>query len=752
MLRLILNKSICGKFNGHLGVRTFSTSTTSTSNPNSIQKIRSNLNVFENNLNSNESTQHYLSRQLERIIFQLYPNIHENSKSLSYLVSRNESKNNSNTNINVSKTNMSKKETETKKEITADYFTPLPLALAPLFNKQNQQSNNKNQIALEMIEKYPKDDVVDSLFTMPNGFLGIKLKDNFIQQSIQQFSTSTNKRKNLTPPTIHTKMSVLIDYSSPNMCKELHVGHLRSTILGDSLARFLEFLGHSVERVSHVGDFGTPISMVIVQALDKNFKFTNDLRNWLQKPEQKQISFILQNNSNDNEATIAEISTTNDLTVSSLSELYVSAKQRSKQDSDFTHRVAKLLQLMQQSIIDEDQKSPVFLVWKVLCETSRQGFSELYSSLEIKHLVERGESFYGPFLTSVVQELIQKKFVRQSEGALCIFLDELMERQNNKSGKSKQQKTENETTTTTPMEMKTPTTPPPFMIQKSDGTYLYGTTDLTAIKFRTRIQMKEWLLYVVDQSQEDHFSDIFSIGELAGWFSRSNSSSKFQPKIKIPNEGKPSVRIDHIKFGVMKGEDSKKLSSRKGQAPTLSGFLEDAVKHTENVLKQNFPDLASKSDFKERLNRIAYGAIKYYDLMHSKDYIFSFERMVSLKGNSAIYLMYANARIEAIKRKALNSISNNNNSIAQVLEPEERALMLQLIRFPEYMEQIQQTLALHTLCEYLYELASKFHSFYDQCRVIGSERQTQRLSLCISTQKILQFGSEILGFTLIDEM
>ncbi len=496
----------------------------------------------------------------------------------------------------------------------------------------------------------------------------IKLRKEWVAQNIFEIA---QRSSSLTWPRPSSSIQVLVDYASPNMCKELHVGHLRSAVLGESLSRILEYIGHHVERVSHVGDFGTPIGLVLAQAIDTGASFTKDPTLFASPSE--------------------------------LSHLYVQAKKRSDSDVMFAKRAQELVVQLQRKI-GVDSNDLLVQMYNSLCTTSRISFNQIYKKLNITGLKEQGESFYANMLAQVVKELKDKNIAVEDHGATCIFV---------------------------------PGFKAPFIIEKSDGGYLYATTDLAALQYRIK-QGKQWIIYVTDESQKQHFQQLFKVAMNTNWL-----------------DPPCTARLDHIGFGVVKGSDGHKLSSRDGTPLTLLGLLDDSVKEAARVLqeqRQRGNSLVSSDEEGPITEAIAYNAIKYFDLCHPRDYVFSFQQMLSMKGNTAVYLLYAITRINSLKAKRSGSSSFAWKEPPVLHTEEEQLLAKSIIHYHDTIKLVERTLSPHYLCEYLYDVASKFHLFYDKCRIIGDPLEESRVQLCIAVEKILHNGVQLLGLKTITKM
>jgi arginyl-tRNA synthetase len=472
---------------------------------------------------------------------------------------------------------------------------------------------------------------------------------------------------------------VIVDFSSPNIAKEMHVGHLRSTIIGDSLARVLEFRGHPVLRLNHVGDWGTQFGMLITHL--------------------KQVA-------------PEALDTADAVDLGDLVAFYRQAKQRFDNDEAFqtTSRdeVVKL-----QGGDPTSRKA-----WTLLCDQSRREFQLLYDRLDIR-LSERGESFYNPYLEAVVADLEAAGLLVVDDGARCVFLEGLQ----GKDGK-----------------------PLPVIVQKSDGGFNYATTDLAAIRYRFRAAPEgdgaRRVIYVTDAGQANHFAGVFQVARRAGW---------------IPAGG----RLEHVPFGLVQGEDGKKLKTRSGDTVRLKDLLDEAVERAEADLRRRLQEEGRSEDetfISHVATTVGLAAVKYADLSQNRitNYQFSFDRMLALSGNTAPYLLYAVVRIAGIARKGgdLDSGGVDDTAELQFSEPQEWALVRQLLQFDAVIAEVEEELLPNRLCSYLFELSQVFNRFYDQVPVLKADgpARRSRLALCRLSADTLKLGLGLLGIPSLERM
>jgi len=567
--------------------------------------------------------------------------------------------------------------TQSSKEEFGDYQCNVCLSLSKIYKKNPREISNEFINLLnenKSITKFCK-----SLEIAGPGFINIKLKDDVLINEIK----SNIECKRAGVPLINKNLNkglsnkVIVDFSSPNIAKEMHVGHLRSTIIGDSISRIFELRGYEVLRLNHVGDWGTQFGMLISQLKDL---YSNDLEE------------------------VGKIK------ISDLVEFYKASKKRFDNEPEFQKRSREEVVKLQSG----DSQS--LQAWNLLCDLSRKEFNEIYENLNIK-INERGESFYNPFLMSVIEELNLKKLLVEDQGAKCVFLNGMT----NKEGK-----------------------PSPLIIQKKDGGFNYATTDLAAIRYRfnkapngddaTRI------IYVTDHGQANHFAGVFQVANRAKW---------------IPDK----CQLDHVPFGLVQGIDGKKLKTREGETIRLKELLEEAVRRAkEDLLKRLKNENRDETEeFIANTSRIiGLGAVKYADLSQNRmsNYQFSFDKMLSLNGNTAPYLLYTLVRISGIKRKNNFIYDSKDFQSANFEDKSEWKLIRKLLKFDEVIISIEKDLMPNRLCSYLFELCQTFNRFYDQVPILKEEKikKISRLNLCDLTAKILKLSLGLLGIETLERM
>ncbi|MEP9320062.1 arginine--tRNA ligase [Pseudomonas sp. LABIM340] len=460
---------------------------------------------------------------------------------------------------------------------------------------------------------------------------------------------------------------VVVDLSSPNLAKEMHVGHLRSTIIGDAVSRVLEFLGDTVIRQNHVGDWGTQFGMLLAYLEEQPVDAQAELH---------------------------------DLEV-----FYRAAKKRFDESPEFADRARELVVKLQAN----DPKC--IALWTRFNDISLSHCQKVYDLLGVKLTMAdvKGESAYNDDLAQVVADLTAKGLLVESDGALCVFLDEFK----NAEGE-----------------------PLPVIVQKAGGGYLYATTDLAAMRYRHKVLHSDRVLYFVDQRQALHFQQVFEVARRAGF---------------VP----ASMDLEHMGFGTMNGADGKPFKTRDGGTVKLIDLLIEAEERAYTLVKGKNPDF-SEQDLRQIAHAVGIGAVKYADLSkhRTSDYSFNFDLMLSFEGNTAPYLLYAYTRVASIFRKLGKTYDEVGGKIV-LQQPQEIALAAQLAQFTDLLNNVAVKGVPHILCAYLYELAGLFSSFYEHCPILTAEdpaQQESRLRLAALTGRTLKQGLELLGLETLERM
>src|SRR5712691_5270366 len=521
------------------------------------------------------------------------------------------------------------------------------------------------------------------------GFINFTLRDEWIATQASQMLDDPR----LGLPPVARPQTVVVEYSSPNVAKEMHVGHLRTTIVGDAIARVLEFAGHRVIRDNHVGDWGTPFGMLIEHLLDVGA-----------------------------DSAEAELLTTDP------NAFYQAARRKFETEPEFTERARSRLVRLQAG--DPDTMA----IWQDLLDISKEYLHQIYARLGVSLTDDdiRGESFYNDMLADTVGVLEERGIATESEGALCAFPPGFTGREGR---------------------------PLPLIIRKSDGGYNYASTDLAAVRYRVDKLSCDRSVYVVGSEQALHFQMVFAVARGAGW---------------IP----AGVRFEHAQIGMVLGQDGNRLKTREGETPKLIGLLQEGVDRARAILDEL--DAAARFDPAELdavAEAVGIGAVKYADLSTAREsaYLFDWDRMISFRGNTGPYLQYATARIRSIFRRAADTgvpgarapgagtlgagtadpeAAARRSGVAVTAGPE-RALALRLLGFGAMVTQLGETAEPHRLCAYLFDVASLFTTFYEECPVLKAEPESlrvSRLALCALTLDVLTKGLGLLGVPIPERM
>ncbi|ARV57760.1 arginine--tRNA ligase [Nostocales cyanobacterium HT-58-2] len=546
-----------------------------------------------------------------------------------------------------------------------DYQANVALPLAKQLGQQPRA------IAQQIVDKLDISDICKPPEVAGPGFINLKLQTEYLEAQLK--AIQADPRLGVAP--VKNPKRVIVDYPSPNIAKEMHVGHLRPAVIGDCLSRIVEFVGHDVQRISHVGDWGTPFGMLIAY-LEKAY------------PE--------------------ALTTTETLNLGDLSSFYREAKKLFDTDENFQEAARQAVVKLQAG----DEKT--LLAWKIVCQLSSRAYQVIYNLLGIASFLERGESFYNALLPEVVEELDKKDLLVENQGAKCVFLDGFTNREGE---------------------------PLPLIVQKSDGGYNYAATDLAAIRYRVEVDKVQRVIYPVGAEQTNHFAQIFQVGRKAGWIT-------------------DDVEFVHAPFGLVLGEDGQKLKTRSGEAVRLRDLLEGAIAHARADIEKRVQE-EGREETEEFINNVAQvigiSAVKYADLSQNRtsNYIFSYDKMLALKGNTAPYMLYAYVRTQGISREG-NIEFEKLGTDAQILLREETELTLakHLLQLDEVISEVEKDLLPNRLCEYLYQLSDKFNKFYENCPVLKAEEpvRTSRLVLCDLTARTLKLGLSLLGIGILERM
>jgi len=543
-----------------------------------------------------------------------------------------------------------------------DYQSNLALSLSKKLGQPPRQ------VAQAIVDQFESGDMFETPQLAGPGFINLRFKASYLSAQLQL--RQNDDRLGIAPT--ENPQKIIVDFSSPNIAKEMHVGHLRSTIIGDCIARILEFQGHEVLRLNHVGDWGTQFGMLITY-----------LR----------------------EVAPAALTTADAIDLGDLVAFYKKAKARFDEDPEFQVTARN-------EVVNLQSGSPETLrAWNLLCEQSRKEFQIIYDVLNIQ-INERGESFYNPYLSAVVADLKVAGLLVEDHGAQCIFVDGFTNREGQ---------------------------PLPLIVQKSDGGFNYATTDLAALRYRITEDKAQRIIYVTDSGQSDHFAQVFQVAQKANW---------------IPE----TVEITHVPFGLVQGEDGKKLKTRSGDTVRLRDLLDESVDRFGAILEARIAeeDRTESPEFKTNVATVAgLSAVKYADLSQNRtsNYVFSYDKMLADRGNTAPYLIYAYARVQSISRKGNIDFSTLTSTL-QLREDAELMLAKHLLQLEEAIAAVGTELLPNRLCLYLFELSQKFNTFYDACPVLKAEGDVKesRLILCDLTARSLKLGLGLLGIQTLDRM
>ncbi|WP_327350190.1 arginine--tRNA ligase [Streptomyces sp. NBC_01321] len=528
---------------------------------------------------------------------------------------------------------------------------------------------NPRELASQVTAAIPAGGLIKEIEVSGPGFLNVTLADRAIIETLAARDADDGGR--LGVPYNSAAGTTVIDYAQPNVAKEMHVGHLRSAVIGDAMAQILEFTGETVVRRHHIGDWGTQFGMLIQYLIEHPGELNHEA----------------DGGAADGEAAM-----------SSLNRLYKASRVLFDSDEEFKARSRDRVVALQAG--DEE----TLAMWQRFVDESKIYFYSVFNKLdmEIRDADIVGESGYNDMLAETCRILEESGVAVRSEGALCVFFDDVKGPDGN---------------------------PVPLIVKKSNGGYGYAATDLSAIRDRVQSLKASTLLYVVDARQSLHFKMVFETARRAGWL----------------NE---DVKAVQLAFGTVLGKDGKPFKTREGETVRLQDLLDEAIDRASAVVREKAQDLTDE-EITERATQVGIGAVKYADLSTSaaRDYKFDLDQMVSLTGDTSVYIQYAHARSRSIKRKAGERKPQPHPELE--LAPAERALGLHLDQFGEIVAEVAAAYEPHKLASYLYQLSSLFTTFYDQCPVLKSDVPADvaenRLFLSDLTARTLHQGMELLG-------
>ena len=518
---------------------------------------------------------------------------------------------------------------------------------------------NPRKLAEQIVAETDLSDLASNVEIAGPGFLNFSLSDEFL-------SNCLNLKELIEVE--HSPLRVVLDYSSPNLAKEMHVGHLRSTVIGDAMARILELKGHDVIRQNHIGDWGTAFGRVLA--------YLDELNDSEQADRLRDVEA-----------------------------LYVDASQRFENDSEFADKSREMVLALQSG------DDAALAKWRYFMDVANAHMTDLYERLGVSLRPEhvRGESSYNVLIPSMIENLqSQSDLLVESDGALCIFMDQFK----TKDGEVQ-----------------------PLIVRKSDGGYLYHTTDLAALSYRIGELHADRVIYFTDTRQNLHFEMLFEAARLTG-IAPSN------------------VRLEHHPFGAVLGTDGKPFKTRSGGNVLLRDLIDEAMRRASALVEQKSQSLDSQS--RDTVSKaIAMGALKYADLSKNRlhDYTFDWDEMLAFDGNTAPYLQYALARIHSIFRRGGIDM-NECDADSSIQTPQEHQLAVQLLRFTEVINQVVLDVKPHLLCSYLYELTTRFMRFYEECPILNQPDsiESSRLAICRRTAETLNVGLNALGIPTLERM
>jgi len=601
-----------------------------------------------------------------------------------------------------------------------------------------QLGRSPREIASEICESVQLDDLCQKVEIAGPGFINLTIDDAWLKRGL----TAALVDDRLGVTRVSEPKTFVIDYSSPNVAKPMHVGHVRSTFIGDAISKVLRFVGHTAISDNHLGDWGTQFGMIIygyknfldeaayqqepVAELGRLYKYVRKLMDYhaavKRLPELQAAQEELKGKQTDLESTDSQ---GDKKAEKQLKKQLRQLRSKMEDQADAVAGLkAKILEVTSDSGLEKDavahpninqnaQLETAALhegdatnqgLWEEFLPLCRQDMQKIYDRLDIKFDYELGESFYHNELANVVSDLTDKGYTKESDGAICVFLD------NHNA---------------------------PMIIQKRDGAYLYSTTDLATIQYRMEKWNADACLYVVDHRQSEHFEKLFDVARLWGF---------------------DEVELAHVAFGTVMGPDGKPYKTRSGDTVGLSGLLDEAESRALEIATNQNLEL-TEDRHREIANVIGIGGLKYADLSHNRgsDYEFSYEKMLALRGNTATYLQYSYARVQGILRRTeadVDAIRTNPGEF--IFENDvERQLGLKLIRFGEALDEVLVEYKPNVLCNYLFELSQLFAQFFDKCSVKDANSEDlkkSRLQLCDLTARTIRGGLELLGIGVLDKM
>lgn len=526
---------------------------------------------------------------------------------------------------------------------------------------------NPRQLAQQLVDALELGDMAEKTDIAGPGFINVTLSRAWLARQLA--TAASDNRLGVSNNTV--PQTVVVDYSAPNLAKEMHVGHLRSTIIGDAVVRCLEFWGDKVIRQNHMGDWGTQFGMLIAHLEDK----------------------------------LAAGIDLEQVALADLEEFYREAKKRFDDETGFADKSREYVVKLQSG--DEHCRK----LWQLFIDTSVKHSEDVYRKLNVTlgHADIKPESAYNDMLHGIVEQLKAQNLAVEDDGAQVVFLQELADKDGN---------------------------PSPFIVQKTGGGFLYSTTDLAACKYRSEQLLADRIIIFTDARQSLHFKQVELVARKAGLLQE-------------------QISYEHCPFGTMMGEDGKPFKTRTGGTVKLAELLDEAISRASAVVAEKSAELTAE-DIAEVARKVGIGAVKFADLSKNRtsDYVFSWDAMLSFEGATAPYLQYAYTRVRSILRRA--EVSDGFTAAILLQEEQEKQLAVKLLRFEETLQQVMKEALPNLLCNYLYELASLYMSFYEACPIlkegVAEDVRNSRLVLSIFTSRLLKQGLDLLGIEVMERM
>lgn len=600
-------------------------------------------------------------------------------------------------------------------------------------------SRPPRELAAEIVARVALDDLCEVPEVAGPGFINLRFRD----ESLSGALVATLADPRLGVPEVQPRRTYVVDFSAPNVAKPMHVGHIRSTVIGDSLDRLLAFLGHHTIGDNHIGDWGTQFGMIIygykhfldeqafmaapVAELARLYRLVNRLCDYFESREAiPRMTRELEERRTALE-TAKAAAPPNDKNAAkavrklqgNLDELAgkIASTEASCREIEENPELAALVAAHPQILVDSRRETAKLhandpenrALWEQFLPECLDALQSMYDRLGIRFDLSLGESFYQPMLADVVASLEKKQLARESQGAICVFLD----------GHEA-----------------------PFIVRKGDGAFTYATTDLATIRYRVETLNADMMLYVVDDRQSEHFRALFQTARLWGY---------------------DRLDLRHISFGTILGDDKRPFKTRSGGTVGLESLIDEAVSRALEIVTEN-DDAKETPELDEATRRdvaeiVGIGGIKYADLHHNRksDYVFSWEKMLAKTGDTATYIQYSYARICGIFRKGgIDRDAFRRQGLeVKITHPSERKLMLHLNRLPEVLEAVVADNRPNLLTQHLFETADRFTAFYENCIVLKEENEAvrnSRLALCDLTARTLKHGLELLGIGTAEQM